>query len=304
MSLIHDLTEFCDQEYKPHCQNDPCLDCTHPSGKCSGSCLKCSKQINYHTEGGRSLYNCQNYIYYYTVKYSWKYASEIMYALKMLDFSKYPQYQILSLGCGNAPDLMAFDALRFTYGNKNFSYRGYDISDCWQTIHRKIIDYSARYPNATVQFEISDVFDGLVINNIYKFSYNIIAKKISEIAHSYGLSVDTCAEKIDLQNYGIQHAHCIDEKLFEKLLGCSLKIGKDKNQRMECGCIESIDIGVYNTCRNGCKYCYANYNNAAVSNNSSKHDVYSPILVGNIMPTDKISIRNMKSCQCGQLSFD
>lgn len=34
MSLIHDLTEFCDQEYKPHCQNDPCLDCTHPSGKC------------------------------------------------------------------------------------------------------------------------------------------------------------------------------------------------------------------------------------------------------------------------------
>ena len=22
MSLIHDLTEFCDQEYKPHCQND------------------------------------------------------------------------------------------------------------------------------------------------------------------------------------------------------------------------------------------------------------------------------------------
>ena len=79
MSLIHDLTEFCDQEYKPHCQNDPCLDCTHPSGKCSGSCLECSKQINYHTEGGRSLYNCQNYIYYYTVKYSWKYVSEIMY---------------------------------------------------------------------------------------------------------------------------------------------------------------------------------------------------------------------------------
>ena len=113
MSLIHYLTEFCDQEYKPHCQNDPCLVVLTLLGNAVDLVLSVrANQLSYRRWA--IFINCQNYIYYYTVKYSWKYASEIMYALKMLDFSKYPQYQILSLGCGNAPDLMAFDALRFT----------------------------------------------------------------------------------------------------------------------------------------------------------------------------------------------
>ena len=67
---------------------------------------------------------------------------------------------------------------------------------------------------------------------------------------SYGLKVDTCAENIDLQKYGIEHARCIDDRLFSELLGSPLTVGKDKNQRLECSCIESLDIGAYNTCRN------------------------------------------------------
>lgn len=105
-----------------------------------------------------------------------------------------------------------------------------------------------------------------------------LAKTIAKIAHSYGLRIDTCAEEIDLSQYGIEHAKCIDDCLFSQLLQCPLEIKKDKNQRLGCGCAESVDIGAYNTCQNGCKYCYANYSSKAVYMSSKNHDPDSPLL--------------------------
>lgn len=119
-----------------------------------------------------------------------------------------------------------------------------------------------------------------------------MAKALAEIAHSYGLELATCAEGI----YGIKHAHCIDGGLFEKLLGCPLKVGKDKNQRQECGCVASVDIGAYNTCRNGCRYCYANFNNAMVQKNRQQHHPGSALLLGEVGEEDRITERKMQSC--------
>lgn len=123
-----------------------------------------------------------------------------------------------------------------------------------------------------------------------------MAKSLAEIAHSYGLELETCAEGIELEKYGIKHAHCIDDELFAKLLGCPLKVGKDKNQRKECGCVDSVDIGAYNTCRNGCRYCYANFNAKMVQNNQQRHNPLSPLLLGELQPDDKVTERKMTSC--------
>lgn len=121
------------------------------------------------------------------------------------------------------------------------------------------------------------------------------AEKISKIAKKNGMSIGSCAERMDLEEYGIEHNCCIDKTLIESIIGCRLKAGRDKNQREECGCMESVDIGTYNTCKNGCKYCYANYSEESVVKNYSKYDPESPILCGAIGASDKITERKVKS---------
>ena len=128
-----------------------------------------------------------------------------------------------------------------------------------------------------------------------------LAERLVEIANKNDLIVESCAEKINLEQFGIQHGHCIDCQLFEKILNCKINILKDKNQRLECGCMESIDIGAYNTCKNGCVYCYANFSKTTVIKNMGAHNPSSPLIYGEVMPDDKIVERKMFSLKKNQI---
>lgn len=121
-----------------------------------------------------------------------------------------------------------------------------------------------------------------------------IARQLVQIANHYNIEIQTCSEKIELTEYGIEHGRCVDHKVVEELLGFKINTKKDKNQRKECGCIESIDIGEYNTCGHTCLYCYANFNKEVVSKKQKNHDPSSPLLIGQVEEKDNVVER--KAC--------
>lgn len=130
---------------------------------------------------------------------------------------------------------------------------------------------------------------------------NDIAENFSAITRKYGLSLETCAEKIDLLKFGINHSKCIDGELIEKIIGCKLartnKNGKElkDGERAFCGCMKCIDIGQYDTCIHGCSYCYATVNKNKAIENNGIHNPLSPFIMGYLNEeTDKVTIRNEK----------
>lgn len=120
--------------------------------------------------------------------------------------------------------------------------------------------------------------------------YELIGKSFSEIAKSHGMSVQTCFEEHDLCEYGFIKGECLSHELAYFLTG---KKYKDWTARKDgkCGCVQMVDIGVYNSCKHFCKYCYANYDEALVQANFQKHNVNSSLLVGELGPDDVIKVR-------------
>lgn len=100
---------------------------------------------------------------------------------------------------------------------------------------------------------------------------------------NWNFRLATCAERIDLSEYGIEHNRCIDPELISRLtphdaiLQNFLYNAKtDTGQRKACGCILSKDIGAYSTCPHGCLYCYANTSPASAFANY-KESIANPL---------------------------
>ena len=137
------------------------------------------------------------------------------------------------------------------------------------------------------------------------------AERLAKLNEKWKFQLATCGEKIDIEKYGIEHNHCVDDNLMirfaykdselMKFLGVEFhnvestlfgaspipagaimlnanqyaikkKNNSDKGQRIACGCMVSKDIGEYNTCPHLCEYCYANASKEIAVSNWKQHE--------------------------------
>lgn len=172
----------------------------------------------------------------------------------------------------------------FEYHKKWFEYIAEKLENHTEKCVISFLDYYSKIRSRLILNGIPEVQE----QQMQEFAFYL-----STIGKKYNIKVESCCEEIDLSGVGIEHGHCIDADLINRICPLQYDFKKDKSQRQACGCIESIDIGSYNTCRNGCIYCYANWKD----NVNSVYDPNSPILCSTINPDDKITDRAIKSCE-------
>ena len=124
---------------------------------------------------------------------------------------------------------------------------------------------------------------------------DVLARGLGETAAKYGITIQTCGTNGDFSKYGINASGCMTLDILGKANGAVFKNLKHKGMRSGCRCIESRDIGAYDSCLNGCKYCYANKSPQKARDNCRLHDPASPLLLGHVGPGDTVMQGAQKS---------
>lgn len=117
---------------------------------------------------------------------------------------------------------------------------------------------------------------------------DMLARGLGEIAGENGILIQTCGTNGDYSRYGIHPSGCMTLEILGRANGVAFRNRKHRGMRHGCHCIESRDIGAYDSCLNGCKYCYANQTPQKARDNFRLHDPDFPLLLGHLHPDDTV----------------
>ncbi len=134
-----------------------------------------------------------------------------------------------------------------------------------------------------------------------------LARGLGSIAAAHGIPIQTCGNNGLWPQYGIGASACTTLKMLGEANGVTFRDLKHRGQRVGCGCFETRDIGAYDSCPNGCRYCYANRDaTRALDNWRHHHDPEGPLLIGHVGPNDEVTDADQRTLLKGggQLSLD
>ena len=151
-------------------------------------------------------------------------------------------------------------------------------------VNKIIVSFMDEYKNVRSNKNI------LKYRTFTREDYKKIGEAFSKSAMDNGMSVQTCFEDNDLTEYGFVKGECLSHELAYILTGKKFKSSNVRKEK-KCECVQMVDIGDYNSCMHMCKYCYANYDEKAVSSNFERHDDNSSLLIGSIQSDDVIKVR-------------
>lgn len=151
-------------------------------------------------------------------------------------------------------------------------------------VNKIIVSFMDEYKNVRSNKNI------LKYRTFTREDYKKIGEAFSKSAMDNGMSVQTCFEDEDLTEYGFVKGECLSHELAYILTGKKFKSSNVRKEK-KCECVQMVDIGDYNSCMHMCKYCYANYDEKAVSSNFERHDDNSSLLIGSIQSDDVIKVR-------------
>ena len=131
-----------------------------------------------------------------------------------------------------------------------------------------------------------------------------LTESFVKTAAGHGMTIKPCGEDKRLAITGADCSGCMTQETFESAIGQNINLPPNPNNRKECSCYITNDIGQYNTCGHLCRYCYANADAGTVRRNMRMHDPKSPLLVGFPRPEDRIRDARQESWIDPQMRLD